>query len=156
MKKLHDAFRGQECRMGKIRLIVFLMLISLGEAYACSCDFLYETPEAVAEVVDSVDIVFTGTAVATSTTDGGRRQLSHLTVWEIWKGPNKEIVKMLTLPTPTCGMWFEEGGQYLVFASDDNEDGFYSASWCKLTWEVNHPIAQDTIKILNEMHPVNN
>ena len=82
---------------------------------ACTC--LPESP--VPESVDRADAVFRGVAV----------EVEELTPWDnratfvvtaIWKGEISETLQVQSFGPGLCGYFFQEGGDYIVYAYEDS------------------------------------
>jgi hypothetical protein len=99
-------------------------------AFACSCAIVGSQKEMVESGLSSSDAVFSGEVVdfekspsgttmmeGTMWMDASAPATATLRVSEVWKGPERETFKVSTLSQETaCGVPFEEGREYLVYA----------------------------------------
>ncbi|MGI0057702.1 MAG: hypothetical protein ACREAK_10080 [Nitrosarchaeum sp.] len=113
---------------GLILVIVsfFIFLISLEEAYACSCSNtnLYNA-------VNYADNVFLGTVEKIETT-GVSNEISIHTM-RFWKGNENETMKVQTASDEgRCGFPFKEKQNYLIFATQTG-DGNLATELCSYT-----------------------
>ncbi|MFS0725261.1 hypothetical protein [Paenibacillus sp. 1P07SE] len=131
-------------KKGALLALMFLMMISSllliqpPSAYACSC--ANSEPD---EAFERADTVFSGTVLRTKaeykregrTATFGYRDANLLEVQEAWKGVEQS---QLLVYDPghesSCGMNFEEGQTYLVYAYDVK--GELHTSYCSRTIEL--------------------
>jgi len=100
-------------------------------AFACSCAILGNQKEIVESGLSSSDAVFSGEVVDfekspsdTTMMEGTmftimspRPATATLRVSDVWKGPERETLEVSTSSQETaCGVPFEEGREYLVYA----------------------------------------
>ena len=95
-------------------------------AFACSCAILGNQKEIVESGLSSSDAVFSGEVVdfeksplptTMITVMSPRPATATLRVSEVWKGPERETLEVSTSSQETaCGVPFEEGREYLVYA----------------------------------------
>jgi hypothetical protein len=121
-------------RLTRIRLgfLIFALAVNLlvagtsnlRNAHACSCASV-----PLEKHLRTSDAVFSGEAVGIDENDlspGAGPQLGKVTfnVSDVWKGVSEEPVAVYGQgPEATCGIDFEEGESYLVYAYRSNGDG---------------------------------
>ena len=112
-----------------LAVLGFLFLIP-DCAFACSCAILGSQKEMVESGLSSSDAVFSGEVVdfekspsgttmmeGTMWMDASAPATATLRVSEVWKGPERETLEVSTSSQETaCGVPFEEGREYLVYA----------------------------------------
>ncbi len=116
-----------------LSLVVFAAIFSANAqpVYACSC----MVPGTPAEEMEKSDVVFRGTV--TNITDShdfqGWGYAVTLEVHDAWKGVERNLVKVHTGGDGGvgCGFGFEEGEEYMVYAS--LTDGELRVHSCSLT-----------------------
>ncbi len=119
-----------------------LLLPSGRIAKACSC----LPPPPPAQALDESDAVFDGTVARIETVDptdhfSGLR--IHFVVHTQWKGVTEGRVHVLTAgDSAMCGVFFELGRRYIVYASDQDEDGLLETHLCTRTrlWDEDEAI----------------
>ena len=94
-----------------------VMLVTSQDAHACSCD----PPVSTDQEYDRVDYVFAGEVAEIGDPDSDDYLDVLFEVSESWKGVDH---RKITIGTPAygdaCGFDFNEGGEYLVYASDND------------------------------------
>jgi len=132
----------------KVMKIGFLfLLISLfslpfsSSSYACSC----MPPGTPLAEMEKSDAVFSGEVIDVKTDDS--TLTAKISVKESWKGmDSKEVTVNTAIDSAGCGVNFETGKEYIVYAS--LEEGKYITSLCSRTAELAY--AQDDLKELGE------
>ncbi|WP_339251114.1 hypothetical protein NSQ43_13860 [Sporosarcina sp. FSL W8-0480] len=120
------------------------------DAYACSC-VMAPPPE---EALDQADAVFTGEVVEIIENGKlirGYGKTIHFKVNEVWKGiEGSEAVVTTGLHDGDCGLPFEKGKKYLVYASmsDMYVANTLSTTICHRTTELAY--ATEDINVLGE------
>lgn len=119
-----------------------------GSAAACSCEFIPTLPEAYAASA----AVFTGTVGSIERFEvwtGYFRKRVTFAQEACWKGPSGPAVSVVTEDNPAmCGIEFELGTSYLVFATSPQHIGSLYAIMCTRTRPTAY--AQDDIVALGE------
>ena len=106
-------------------------------AYACSC----MQPLSPDEELPNYDAVFSGKVAdleRTNTDDQMFSSISSLSVKfdvnTVWKGDKQETIILKTLQSSaSCGFYFEENQEYIVYATQYNEGGQLEVSLCSRT-----------------------
>ena len=107
---------------------------NLRNAHACSCASV-----PLEEYLRTSDAVFSGEVVGIDANDLSRGpwpQLGKVTfnVSDVWKGVSEEPVAVYGQgPEASCGIDFEKGESYLVYAYRSNEDGPLETDLCNAT-----------------------
>ena len=119
--------------------VLLWLLAGTGTAHACSC-VLPGTP---VQELEKNAAVFAGQVVAVRHSFGlesmlfgpGDRTTVEFNVETVWKGNVGQDMTITTPPTGgSCGVPFEEGQEYLVYAYDStHQDGGYSTGICTRT-----------------------
>jgi hypothetical protein len=104
----------------------------IDSAYACSC----MAPRPPAEARDEADAVFTGTVTGILQQpvqeNSDQPFLVSFLVSQSWKGANGAELSVLTSgSSASCGYSFNQGGQYIVYAT--MQDGRLHTSLCSRT-----------------------
>jgi hypothetical protein len=134
-------------RLTRVRLgvLIFALAVNLllagasnlRNAHACSCISL-----PLEKHLRSSDAVFSGEVVGIDENDlspGAGPRLGKVTfdVSDVWKGVTEESVAVYGQgPEASCGLNFEEGGSYLVYAYRSNEDGPLETNLCDATKQL--------------------
>jgi hypothetical protein len=120
----------------KITAIVMLFLLtgflwpgSIEKAYACSCPIL-----TFEEGFKNADKVFSGKVMAIKKTGSRENGLAvKLNVQKTWKNTEEtQMIVYTALDSAGCGFHFEEGKEYLVYTSE-NQEGKDVVSLCSRT-----------------------
>ncbi len=139
-----------------ISLTVFLLsivLVTSGNdlAYACSC----MQPLSPDEEMENFDVVFSGKVTKVEEKQDGfwnqstGTKISTFDVYTIWKGDKKDTMTVWTDELSSCGVFFEENKEYVVYAftSSDYGDNL-STSICSRTGFLS-----DAIEEFDELGP---
>lgn len=129
----------------KIGFLFFLIsLFSLpfsSSSYACSC----LPPGTPTEEMEKSGAVFSGKVIDVKTDDSTLS--AKISVKESWKGmDSKEVTVDTALDSAGCGVNFEKGKEYIVYAT--LEEGKYITSLCSRTAELAY--AQDDLNELGK------
>ena len=120
---------------------------NLRNAHACSCISL-----PLEKHLRTSDAVFSGEVVGIDENDlspgaGPRLGKVAFDVSDVWKGVSEESVAVYGQgPEASCGLNFEEGESYLVFAHRSNEDGPLETNLCDATKLL--AAAEDDLRVL--------
>ena len=137
-------------------IVVWIMLLG-GEAFACSCpDFAENTlANRVNAALKQADAVFTGEVITVSEKPGPypyRHLEVEVSLTSVWKG---DLTRTLTISTgrngAACGVSFEKGETYLVYASNStwySSEGSLTAGLCGRTRRISK--ATDDLLLLGE------
>lgn len=128
-------------------LVYILMIFGIASvAYACSC-----IPQSTQEHFNQNDVVFTGKVVNKDSKMLSDYYVVTFEVYKQYKGDvvSKNIEIVTHQSSATCGVNFEEGKEYVVFASD--ADGELMTGLCSGTSDLEY--AQETV---NELEYIKN
>lgn len=96
-----------------------LLLLSFGTASACDCGFVGDERQVVADSFESAGMVFLARVTGREPTADERlpSERFFLDVGKVWKksGPG-DLGEVHTSPADPCGVQFEVGQEYVVFA----------------------------------------
>lgn len=132
---------------GILLAAVFIGLLSIISATACSCGFPRDmsTEEQVAASFNSSSAVFSGKVISFESTWSGKMKATF-EVETIWKGEIGKKVKVTTgRGGGDCGFEFKVGEEYLVYAYGEDD---LSANICSRTKGLNR--ADDDISFLGK------
>lgn len=126
-----------------VLLVAFLLLCS-NNAHACLCPSL-SVKERVKVMEKEADAIFTGEVKAVIKESG----VNYKVVFEVRRSWKEKNISEYTLYTKTsgCGVWFEEGKTYLVYAKS-NENNLLVTEICWGTGIIKY--ADKDIKILGK------
>lgn len=106
--------------------LLLLSLLAAKPAFACSCI----EPPPPQEAAQQAAAVFTGTVI--SVTQVGNQQEVRIRVEQVWKGAKCGEITILTpLDEAACGISFQSGQSYLVYA--ERQQGKLSTNLCSRT-----------------------
>lgn len=112
-------------------LVAAVVALQPCTAFACSC-LPPGTPD---EELQKSTAVFAGRVASITTVNRGgvAPQLQvRFDVSQSWKGPAAKQIEVLTSESSaSCGVTFEQGGEYVVYSNDS--EGFLNASLCSRT-----------------------
>ena len=128
-------------RQGAIPRLAVLVVIGLvavgvcflagGRALACSC--IPPSPDATPdEVLSEFDAAFQGVVEVVDVVEGASLGALHRVTFHataVWKGTVQRVVEVFTpADGGTCGVYYETGGEYLVYASRSTfpEEGLHT------------------------------
>ena len=118
-------------------------------AHACVCGAV----PTVAESLENAGAVFAGRVVSEDPVFAGRVSIEELVVEfhvsRVWKGERVETI-FVNNPFTTCRIWYYQGSEYLVYASDVQDIGLL-ASLCGRTRLLEY--AQGDLVVLGEGQP---
>ncbi len=116
----------------------FLLLLSSSDVRACSCVPHPPPLDALA----SVDAVFHG-KVLELVESAGFQQTAHFEVSEVWKGSGKLRIEVVTpLGGAACGVFFQVGSDYIVYAFEGGGDDRLRTNLCTRTRPYDREEAQ--------------
>lgn len=112
----------------------FLPMMIPGKVSACMCDY----PRSPTEELKASSAVFTGEVVSRgyAERDDGYADdfVAEFNVSTVWKGSVGTTIQVATASDgAACGFYFQVGGQYLVYASNDYPPYDLSTSLCNRT-----------------------
>lgn len=127
--------------------ILVLVNPSAPSAHACSCMM----PEPPQESLAKSEAVFSG-KVTSVKSDTDMQQVIAIDVTNIWKGVSSSKIAITTpRDSAACGVNFETGKEYLVYAYSD-EDGSLATNLCSRTHEIT--ANDEDVKALGKGNPV--
>lgn len=106
-------------------------------ADACTCMAFPDDPAAAAELAyERADVVFLGTALETETklASTPRARITRFSVEKSWKGLGgaKDAMVRSAVSEAACGIRFQTGLRYLVFAYRDGQREYLTTGLCEL------------------------
>ncbi|MEK6908810.1 MAG: hypothetical protein AABX23_02025 [Nanoarchaeota archaeon] len=114
-------------------LAILMLFVIMGVASACSCIYLEDTQARI----ENADYVFTGkiSEIRLSGSEYNKEQEATIRITQYWKPSSfPESVNLIFYSTrdtgANCGYNFEEGKEYLIYASLDAETGKISTNSC--------------------------
>ncbi len=96
--------------MKQILIILIIFLSGFANGYSCECDQMNFRNE-----IDSADLIFKGIPVGKRRVDS--KMVYTFLVEKVWKGQKSDTIEIKTgFGGPDCGMIFELGKKYIVYA----------------------------------------
>ena len=138
-------------------LSVVSSLLGPGAAYACSCrpDSGTEA-EQVAEALKSASVVFLGRITSSAMESWQERmpltevQKTKFRVTRQWKGVAQQVFELhIDVQCCVCGYEFPKTGEFLVYASGPDAEGYFQTNICTRTKPASE--AMKEIEILDEL-----
>lgn len=127
-------------------LLLFALIVSIfsfpSVSFGCSC----MKPPPAEDAYEESDAVFTG--IVSSIDVHSTTQTVSFDVTKSFKGANENIKIETATNSAACGVFFELGKEYLVYAYGDGE---YETNLCTRTTDV--AAASDDLLVLNELSP---
>lgn len=99
-------------------VVVIVLVTSSARVDACSCF----PPASPSVSLESRDAIFRGTVLSVSFGNDDINFRFTFEVTEVWKGPTGVSIDVLSPLEGICGIPFEEGGDYIVYADVEQID----------------------------------
>lgn len=133
----------------KTNSVLILLTFSLCIYYALSCSCLPEPANnPVGHAFKSSHLVFSGVVTNLYRIGGGEVQVEFC-ITRLWKGPRtRSVIIKTATSSAACGINFEIGSHYLVYASKVRND--YWASLCSRTTSLSSNQAVEDMTILGK------